>query len=90
MRQDNAFRASGEYSLVSARKKGLPPSGSTMGKSVTRTRSTFFARFLHGFDSPSVIDLDCRPSRGESCGIIVLVVEDSTVRASSSDLGQNV
>src|ERR1700685_916309 len=43
MRQDNAFRASRAYSLVSARKKGLPPIGSTMGKSATRTRSRFFA-----------------------------------------------
>src|SRR5580693_5149481 len=43
MRHDNAFRASGAYSLVSARKKGLPPSGSTIGKSATRTKSRFFA-----------------------------------------------
>src|SRR5580692_816257 len=41
-------RASGEYSLVSARKKGLPPSGSTMGKSATRTRSRFFAASCMG------------------------------------------
>ena len=43
IRHDNAFRASGAYSLVSARKNGLPPSGSTIGKSATRTRSRFFA-----------------------------------------------
>jgi hypothetical protein len=48
MRHDNAFRASGENSLVSARKKGLPPSGSTMGKSATRTRSRFFAASCMG------------------------------------------
>src|SRR5260370_36973564 len=48
MRHDNAFRASGAYSLVSARKKGLPPSGSTMGKSATRTRSRFFAASCMG------------------------------------------
>jgi hypothetical protein len=43
MRQDNAFRAPGKYSLFSARTKGLPPGGSTMGKSVTRTKSRFAA-----------------------------------------------
>src|SRR6266404_5987299 len=43
IRHDNAFRASGAYSPVSARKKGLPPSGSTMGKSALRTRSKLFA-----------------------------------------------
>src|ERR1700722_17400325 len=59
MRQDNAFRASVEYSLVSARKKGLPPSGSTMGKSVTTSRRVFFAASWMGSLSPNVIDLDC-------------------------------
>src|SRR6266851_9731492 len=43
IRHDNAFRASGAYSPVNARKKGLPPSGSTMGKSALRTRSKLFA-----------------------------------------------
>jgi hypothetical protein len=43
MRHDNVFRASGAYSLVSARKNGLPPSGSTIGKSAVTTR--VFAAF---------------------------------------------
>src|ERR1700676_135161 len=43
MRHDNSFRASGAYCLVSARKKGLPPSGSTIGKSALKTRNRLFA-----------------------------------------------
>src|ERR1700736_5849972 len=59
MRRDNVFRASGTYSLVSARKKGLPPSGSTMGKSALRTRNRLFAASsIFGNFSLSVIYLD--------------------------------
>ncbi len=43
IRHDSAFRASDAYSPVNARKKGLPPSGSTMGKSAVRTRNKLFA-----------------------------------------------
>jgi hypothetical protein len=40
IRHDSALRVSGECSLVSARKTGLPPSGFTIGKSALRNRST--------------------------------------------------
>jgi hypothetical protein len=43
IRKDSAFRVLGEYSLVMARKFGLPPSGSTMGNSALRIRKRFFA-----------------------------------------------
>src|SRR6266849_5941792 len=42
IRRDTAFLALDEYSLVSARKIGLPPSGSTMGNSALRIRNRFF------------------------------------------------
>src|SRR5258708_28283540 len=43
MRQDSALRILGEYSLVIARKIGLPPSGSTIGNSALRISSRLFA-----------------------------------------------
>src|SRR6202795_1163111 len=43
IRKDSALRVLGEYSLVIARKIGLPPSGSTMGNSALRIRKRFFA-----------------------------------------------
>jgi hypothetical protein len=43
MRHDKALRASGRYSLVIAKKKGLPPSGSTIGNSAVTIRNRFFA-----------------------------------------------
>jgi hypothetical protein len=43
IRQDSARRVLDEYSLVIARKMGLPPSGSTMGNSALRTRNKLFA-----------------------------------------------
>jgi hypothetical protein len=43
IRKDSALRVLGEYSLVIARKIGLPPSGSTMGNSALRIRKIFFA-----------------------------------------------
>src|SRR2546427_12680375 len=43
IRQDSALRMLGEYSLVIARKMGLPPSGSTIGNSALRIRKRLFA-----------------------------------------------
>jgi len=43
IRKDSALRVLGEYSLVMARKIGLPPSGSTMGNNALRIRKRFFA-----------------------------------------------
>src|SRR6516162_1625661 len=43
IRHDNAFRASELYPPVRARKNGLPPIGSTIGKIALRIRSRFFA-----------------------------------------------
>src|SRR5580704_5297587 len=74
MRHDNALRASGAYSLVSARKTGLPPRGSTMGKSATRTSNRFLAASCMGsVTSPpecSLFRSVC--TRGESCRIVAL------------------
>src|SRR5580704_8238582 len=61
IRHDNAFRASGAYSPVSARKKGLPPSGSTMGKSALRTRSKLFAASSIAPVATPLIFLRARP-----------------------------
>src|ERR1700722_10409344 len=43
IRNDSARRVGGEYSLVIARKIGLPPSGSTMGNRALRKKNRFFA-----------------------------------------------
>ena len=43
IRKDSALRVVGEYSLVIARKIGLPPSGSTIGNSALRIRKRLFA-----------------------------------------------
>ena len=43
IRKDSALRVLGEYSLVMARKIGLPPSGSTIGNSALRIRNRLFA-----------------------------------------------
>jgi hypothetical protein len=43
IRKDSALRVLGEYSLVIARKIGLPPSGSTIGNSALRIRNRLFA-----------------------------------------------
>src|ERR1700676_1686272 len=43
IRKDSALRVLSEYSLVIARKIGLPPSGSTMGNSALIIRKIFFA-----------------------------------------------
>jgi hypothetical protein len=42
IRKDSALRVLGKYSLVMARKIGLPPSGSTMGYNALRIRKRFF------------------------------------------------
>ena len=42
IRQDSALRVLREYSLVIARKIGLPPSGSTMGNKALRIRNRLF------------------------------------------------
>src|SRR5579864_2851899 len=42
IRHDSALLAPEEYSLVRARKIGLPPSGSTIGNSALRIRNRFF------------------------------------------------
>jgi hypothetical protein len=51
IRQDSSLRVLGEYSLVMARKIGLPPSGSTIGNNAVRNRNRLFAAstiiFLH-------------------------------------------
>src|ERR1700732_1118071 len=74
IRHDNSFRASGAYSLVSARKKGLPPSGSTMGKSALRTRNRLFAASSIGsvIFSLSVIYFNWCPL--EAAGRIALIL----------------
>ena len=43
IRKDRALRVLGEYSLVIARKIGLPPSGSTIGNSALRIKNRLFA-----------------------------------------------
>jgi hypothetical protein len=43
IRYERVLRASGAYSFVTARKNGLPPSGSTIGNSALTIRNTFFA-----------------------------------------------
>jgi hypothetical protein len=43
IRKDSALRVVGEYSLVIARKIGLPPSGSTIGNRALRIRNRLFA-----------------------------------------------
>jgi hypothetical protein len=42
IRQESAFLVPAEYSLVIARKIGLPPNGSTMGNSALRMRNRLF------------------------------------------------
>jgi hypothetical protein len=39
IRKDSALRVLGEYPLVITRKIGLPPNGSTIGKSALRIRN---------------------------------------------------
>jgi len=43
IRYDRVLRASGAESFVTARKNGLPPSGSTMGNRALTIRNRFFA-----------------------------------------------
>ena len=43
IRKDSALRILGEYSLVIARKIGLPPNGSTIGNSALKIRNGLFA-----------------------------------------------
>src|ERR1700688_2176143 len=49
IRKESALRVIGEYSLVIARKIGLPPNGSTMGNSALRIRNRFFAASIMAF-----------------------------------------
>src|SRR5271157_280448 len=57
IRRASCLRVLGEYSLVIARKIGLPPSGSTIGNSAVRNRNRLFAAstmtFLQGMLAPS-------------------------------------
>jgi hypothetical protein len=55
IRKDNALRVLGEYSLVIARKIGLPPSGSTIGNSALRIRNRLFAASTKMFLQPRPI-----------------------------------
>src|SRR2546422_193621 len=61
IRQDSALRMLGEYSLVIARKMGLPPSGSTIGNSALRIRKRLFDRSEeHTSEFQSRLHLVCR------------------------------
>src|SRR5271170_2848939 len=64
IRHDNALRAPGVYSRVIARKTGLPPSGSTMGKSALRKMKRVLAASSIGSVSalPRVLGVRLRQS----------------------------
>ncbi len=74
IRKDRALRVLGEYSLVIARKIGLPPSGSTMGNKALRIRNRLFAAstkmFLQAAREPlarSDDDREIVAPLGENC-----------------------
>jgi len=70
IRCDSALRACDEYSFVSERKMGLPPSGSTIGNSALTMRKTLFAasttvfqrsRTGPGRREPDPLIRECKP-----------------------------